>query len=112
MTPIPAMAAPRYMTVGPKLMMPSVSSTKARPASTRPTTTATIDQREMGCQVGSGATSNETSTSPARAAVSSRMRTSSARSRSTATRTTPSGFGEGWLVARVSSSAATSTASR
>ena len=74
--------------------------------------TSPIDQRDSGCQTAAGATSNWTSTSPDRAALSSRIRRSIVRSRSTVLRRTGSGCGDGWVVTRPSISVATSTASR
>ena len=75
------------------------------------------DQREghsatAAARSAPGARSNVTSTSPARAAFSSRIRPSSVRRRSTPVLRTGSGFGDGWLPARTASSAATSTAWR
>ena len=74
--------------------------------------TSRIPQRDRGRQVGSGATSNWTATSPESAAVSSRIFASRDRSRSTLWRMTGSGFGDGWVCASESSSVETSTASR
>ena len=90
--PTAAIAPPMYSGSSPRSRMPSVRRTNEAIATMSPTTTAMAPHRESGCHVGSGATSNRTSTSPDRAARSSRILMSRARRRSTDWRRTDSGM--------------------
>ena len=82
------------------------------PATISPTTTSTIAIRDSGRHVGAGGTSNETSTSPASSAVSSRIVASRRRSRSTTCSRTGNGLGEGCDACSPASSSETATAWR
>ena len=88
-----AMIAPTAWTAMPRSAMPRRSSDDRAAGDQEPDRRrARATSRDSGRQVGSGATSNVTSTSPDRAALSSRIRPSSVRSRSTPARRTGSGL--------------------
>ena len=104
---MPAMIRPTIIGAGPRSSdVQRLARVGEAPATSTPMMTSGMDQRESGCQRGSGATSNWTSTSSDRIARSSRRRLSPTRRRSTTWRRTGRAFGEGWLEA----SAATSIA--